>query len=201
VQFSSDYIFRGDLARPLTETDAPAPLSVYGHQKAALERDIPALCPRSLVIRLSWLYGPGGRTFMSLLPGLLATQGSLRVAAGKTGTCLYAPDAAQSVRQLLEHKQVGRFNLVNTGDTSWEEFARACLEEMDSLGLAPACRQIIEVPYGQLGANWNKRPRSSGLDTTKIAHALPPGLRHWREALKAFLHTQVALGDLTRAEL
>lgn len=187
VQFSSDYIFDGKTERPLRECDEAHPLSVYGHQKLTLEKSIPEVCPRSLVLRLSWLYGQGGRTFMSLLPDLFLKQETLRIASGKTGSCLYAPDAALWVRLLLENKATGLFNLVNSGCTSWEEFARTCLQSLQALDRRPACREIIETPYDQLGAHGAKRPRHSCLSTTKLASTLPPGPRPWQEALAAFL--------------
>ena len=187
VQYSSDYIFDGTANRPLTEVDAPSPLSVYGHQKADLEKLIPALCPRSLVLRLSWLYGIGGKTFMSRMPDLLATRTSLRTAAGKKGNCLYAADGTFWTKRLVETGRTGLFNLVNAGETSWEEFAKTCLRQMEFLGLAPVCQNIAEVPYEELGPGWRKRPRYSCLDTGKLAGALPPGPRPWREALGEFL--------------
>lgn len=190
VQFSSDYVFEGTLDRPLTEEDVPSPLSAYGRQKADIEGGILQRCPHSLVLRISWLYGAGGKTFMSMLPSLLASRESLRVASGKTGRCLYAPDAAAWTRLLLESPHTGLFNLVNGGDTSWERFAHACTAEMHAAGMNACCREIIEVPYTELGANWAKRPRHSSLDISKLARAFPPGPRPWREALAAFVRSE-----------
>jgi dTDP-4-dehydrorhamnose reductase len=187
VQYSSDYVFDGSEDKLLTESDVPDPLSVYGHQKAELEKLIPELCPRSLILRVSWLYGVGGKTFMSRIPELLAGQTSLRTAAGKKGCCLYAADGAYWTRQLVEAGRTGLFNLVNPGETSWEEFARTTLEQMTFLGLAPACKTIEEIPYEQLGPGWSKRPRFSCLDAKKIVGAFPPGPRPWREALGEYL--------------
>lgn len=187
VQFSSDYVFRGDENHLLAENDAPHPGSAYGRQKAELERHIPALCPRHLLIRLSWLYGPGGKTFMSRLPALLMGQDTLRIASGKRGRCLYAHDAAHWVARLIASGQTGLFNLANDGDASWEEFAHACLEKMRELHMNPRCRQIQEIPYDNLGPNWSKRPRWSCLDTGKLDAACPPGPRPWRDALTDFL--------------
>ena len=187
VQYSSDYVFDGSEDKLLTESDVPDPLSVYGHQKAELEKLIPELCPRSLIQRVSWLYGVGGKTFMSRIPELLAGQTSLRTAAGKKGCCLYAADGAYWTRQLVESGRTGLFNLVNPGETSWEEFARTTLEQMTFLGLAPACKTIEEIPYEQLGPGWSKRPRFSCLDAKKIVGAFPPGPRPWREALGEYL--------------
>jgi dTDP-4-dehydrorhamnose reductase len=187
VQYTSDYVFDGKADRLLTESDMPRPLSAYGQQKADLETIIPTLCPQALILRVSWLYGMGGKTFMSRMPDLLATQTTLRTAAGKSGCCLYAADGAFWTRRLVEAKRTGLFNLVNPGATSWEEFARTALAQLRGLGLHPACSSIVEVPYEQLGPGWSKRPRSSCLDTAKITAALPPGPRPWREALGEFL--------------
>jgi len=187
VQYSSDYVFAGHNDRLLTESDTPHPLSVYGRQKADLEQLIPTLCPRNLMLRISWLYGLGGKTFMSRLPDLLTDQTKLRTAAGKKGCCLYAADGAFWTRRLFESRCTGLFNLVNPGETSWEEFASITLEQLKFLGLDPACRDITEVPYQDLGPGWSKRPRYSCLDPAKLAAAIPPGPRPWREALGEFL--------------
>lgn len=187
VQYSSDYVFDGQTDRLFKESDIPRPLSAYARQKADLERIVPALCPRALLLRVSWLYGAGGKTFMSRMPDLLATQTVLRTAAGKKGCCLYAADGAFWTRLLVEAERTGLFNLVNPGETSWEEFARTALAQMKLLGLHPSCSSIEEVPYEQLGPGWSKRPRYSCLDTGKIAATFPPGPRPWREALGEFL--------------
>lgn len=187
VQYSSDYVFDGTSAQPLSESDPPSPLSVYGRQKADLEKLVPQACPRSLILRISWLYGLGGKTYMSKLPGLLSTQEALRTAAGKKGCCLYAGDGAFWTKRLAESGKTGLFNLVNSGETSWEEFAKICRAEMEFLGLAPVCRKIEEVPYEELGPGWRKRPRYSCLDTGKLSSLWPPGPRSWREALGRFL--------------
>ena len=187
VQYSSDYVFGGEDDQLLSESDAPHPISVYGRQKADLEQLIPSACPRSLILRVSWLYGLGGKTFMSRMPGLLMQQQSVRTAAGKKGCCLYAADGAFWTRQLIEARQTGLLNLVNRGETSWEEFAQVTLVQLNALGLAPTCRDIQTVPYEQLGPDWAKRPRHSCLDAGKLASVLPPGPRTWREALGEFL--------------
>jgi len=190
VQFSSDYIFSGDENRLLSEDDTPHPRSAYGRQKAVLEQTIPTLCPRSLLLRLSWLYGADGKTFMSQMPHLLATQKVLRVATGKQGRCLYVRDAASWIMRLVDAGNTGLFNLVNDGDTSWEEFAHVCLKEMHAFGFSPHCEQLEEIPYESLGSHWALRPRYSCLDTSRLRQVHPPGPRHWTEALTDFLHEQ-----------
>src|SRR6185436_14485550 len=63
VHVSSDYVFDGAASEPYPEDHATAPLSVYGASKLrgeerALEYD------GSLVVRASWLFGPGGPNFV-----------------------------------------------------------------------------------------------------------------------------------------
>lgn len=187
VHYSSDYVFGGYEDKFLAESDPAQPLSVYGRQKADLEKLVPEICPHHLILRVSWLYGLHGKTFMSRLPDLLQTREEIRSAAGKKGCCLYAADGAWWTRQLVESGRTGLFNLVNQGGTSWEEFARTMLAQMAFLGLSPACKTIEEVPYEQLGPGWSKRPRYSCLSSEKISDIFPPGPRPWREALGAFL--------------
>lgn len=187
VQYSSDYVFGGEDDRLLDEQDVPRPLSVYGRQKAELEKQIPVLCPGSLTLRVSWLYGVGGKTFMSRMPDLLGRETVLRTAAGKKGCCLYAADGAFWTRRLVEARQTGLLNMVNPGESSWEQFARSTLDQMEFLGLSPACREIEEVPFESLGPGWSRRPRYSCLDVAKLTRAHPPGPRPWREALGEFL--------------
>lgn len=187
VQFSSDYVLRGEREVLWTENAAPDPLSAYGHQKAEIERSVPLLCPRSLIIRLSWLYGRDGRTFLSLLPLLLLREKNVRVAAGKTGRCLYAPDAAYWVRLLATGGHTGLFHLANDGTMSWESFAARCLERWTTFGLEPACRNLVEVPFETLGPDWFKRPHHSALALDKISALLPPGPRRWTLALDDYL--------------
>jgi dTDP-4-dehydrorhamnose reductase len=58
VTFSSDLVFDGNRTAPYQESDAVAPLNVYGHSKAIAERWVLATHPCSLVIRTSAFFGP-----------------------------------------------------------------------------------------------------------------------------------------------
>jgi dTDP-4-dehydrorhamnose reductase len=60
VHFSSNFVFDGILDRPYTESDAPAPLSVYAASKLEGEQRVLDLLPHALVIRSSALFGDTG---------------------------------------------------------------------------------------------------------------------------------------------
>ena len=184
--FSSDYIFDGTGPHPYREIDPPNPGSVYARHKLALEQGM-ARFPDHLILRVSWVFGSRGRTFMSLLPGLLASRETLQVAAGKRGSCLYAGDAAEIALRLLERRASGLLNLVNTGETSWERFAHRCRERMQALGLPVRCTAIEEVPYRELPAlRGGNRPAVSTLDTTRLEAVAGP-IPTWERGLERFL--------------
>ena len=68
-------MFDGAARTPYREDAPTAPLSVYGESKLAGERRALG-CERSLVVRTSWLFGPGGASFVATI-GLRITRGAL----------------------------------------------------------------------------------------------------------------------------
>ena len=62
VHFGTDYVFGGDTGRttPYTETDCPAPQSVYAVSKLAGELIVRTAHRRHLVVRSCGLYGKAG---------------------------------------------------------------------------------------------------------------------------------------------
>ena len=61
VHFSTQYAFNGEPVgrAPYTIDDQPEPVNAYGKTKLAGERAVRDGCPRSYVIRTSWVYGSG----------------------------------------------------------------------------------------------------------------------------------------------
>lgn len=70
VAISTDYVFDGEKGSPYVESDAPNPLQTYGATKLAGEELVREACPRHYVVRPAWVYGPGGRNYLSRLPDL-----------------------------------------------------------------------------------------------------------------------------------
>ena len=66
VHFSTQYAFDGEpVGRlPYTIEDAPRPVNNYGRTKIAGEAAVRAACPRSFILRTSWVYGSGKNSFL-----------------------------------------------------------------------------------------------------------------------------------------
>ncbi len=193
VLFSSDYIFDGEKGAPYTETDPAVPRSVYARHKAALERETGGM-PGVLVARCAWIFGRGGATFMSRMPELMREREELTVAAGKRGSCLYAGYGARAIYSLLERGASGVVNLVHEGETAWEIFAEACLEEMRALKQEPRCRVIRPVPFQEMEMLKPGRPAYSVLATGRLRELLGEAPMPWREGLREFLRERVSSG-------
>jgi dTDP-4-dehydrorhamnose reductase len=187
VHVSTDYVFGLDAARttPLTETDPPGPVSVYGLSKLAGEYVARTLCPRHLVVRTCGLYGvwgsggKGGNFVETMLR--VAGQGKpLRVVVDQTCTPTYTADLADALAGLIRTGATGLYHCTSGGQMNWHEFAAAVFAE------AGVTADLTPITTEQFAAK-AARPKFSVLDNGKLAAAGVNPPRHWREALRAYL--------------
>lgn len=183
---SSDYVLDGRASAPYGELAVAAPLSEYGRQKALADAAVLAV-PGHLVIRVAWLFGRGGSTFMSRMPDLMAERPVLQVASGRTGSCLYMGLGADWMMELIRHEAEGMFNLVHPGAVTWEEFARYVLEAMKRRGTRTACRKIEVVPMAEMAVLQEPRPDYSVLSVEKLERTLGRRLEGWKEGAERYL--------------
>ena len=92
IAISTDYVFEGDSPVPYTEFDAPTGgHCVYGQSKWAAEQAVRTHCPNHIIARVSWLYGPGGSSFLDKMLSLAdGTREVLKVVERRPGTISHA---------------------------------------------------------------------------------------------------------------
>ncbi|MCL2520144.1 MAG: dTDP-4-dehydrorhamnose reductase [Spirochaetaceae bacterium] len=180
IHFSTDYLFDGLKEQPYNETDRPKPLNIYGHSKLLGERYLHKICPNSVTIRTSWLYGDGGNSFVhKILKQLDKPQ--INVVANQLGSPTYANSLAKVIPYLLESNLSGIFHYSAFGTTSWYNYA--C--EIMKLTSPNQLYKLTPINGRQL--TQAKRPFCSVLDKKKILKTLPIKINDWQSELTAFL--------------
>lgn len=123
VQVSTDYVFDGKAQAPYREDAPTAPLSVYGESKLAGERRALGY-ERSLVVRTSWLFGPGGASFVATMVGLIeAGRLPLRVVTDQQGCPTSTPSLARALLDLAAREASGIVHYQDREPVSWYAFA------------------------------------------------------------------------------
>jgi dTDP-4-dehydrorhamnose reductase len=126
VQVSTDYVFGGDARDPhvpYREDDAVGPRSVYGESKRLGEERALAH-DGSLVVRTSWLFGPGGPNFVTAITGQIDRGArTLRVVADQLGAPTYTPFLARALLDLAALPAAGVVHYRNREPVSWYSFA------------------------------------------------------------------------------
>ena len=184
VHISTDYVFDGNKNSPFTEGDSPNPLNVYGVSKLAGEFFVRRL-EKHYVIRVASLFGKagcmakGGGNFVKTMLHLAGTRDRIQVTSNIICSPTYTKDAAVRIRELLEEQYPsGIYHVTNSGFCSWYEFA---LEIFSQANLD----MKVEKKMEEKEVEGIERPLYSPLASEKT-----PPLRHWKEALKAYLQEE-----------
>jgi dTDP-4-dehydrorhamnose reductase len=189
VTISTDYVFDGAREGFYTQRDDPDPKSVYGVAKLRGERLAQAETARCVVVRTGWIFGAGGRNFLSRVPELLRGGDSLKAISDSWGTPTYAPHLAARLRELAALDLPGTYHVVNAGEgASFEDFARASAR-LARVGGEVNASQIEVVSMDSLKRP-APRPRNSRLRCLlSPAIGLKP-LPDWLDALSEFVRAQ-----------
>jgi dTDP-4-dehydrorhamnose reductase len=176
---STDYVFDGSATRPYGPSDPPAPLSVYGCSKLAGERAaLSAGDP--VIIRTSWLYGAGGKSFVETMVRLGRQQQRVNVVTDQRGRPTWTRTLANVIGDLLDADVRGNFHVSDGGPpVTWFDFAR---EIFACEGLS-----VEALPADSAGfARRARRPKYSVLDCSSTEEITGP-LPDWRDSLRAYL--------------
>lgn len=180
VHYSTDYIFGGKQDRPYRESDSPSPINEYGRSKLAGESFIRALCPRHLIIRTSWLYGPGKPNFVTRLLEKAEQETKLKVVSDQTGSPTYSVDLAEMTRTLVTLDRTGIYHVTNSGSCTRFAFAN---EVMRLAGTGIVVEETSSDNYPTAAA----RPSYSVLDNMRLKLENIELLRSWQQALSDFV--------------
>ncbi|HKS10602.1 MAG TPA: sugar nucleotide-binding protein, partial [Pyrinomonadaceae bacterium] len=137
---------------------------------------------RTIVVRSGYIFGPGGRNFLSTVVDRAKRGEKLKVITDSWGTPTYARDLAVRLRELVELDLPGIFHVVSAGEgATFETFTREALKlsRCEPALIEPVSMNSLSRPAS--------RPRNSKMKCLlSEAIGLPP-LPHWQEGLAHFV--------------
>ena len=181
VHISSDYVFDGRAERPYQENDPTGPMSVYGESKLQGEKEA-LRYDKSLVLRASWLFGPGGPNFVATIRRLLLEgRLPLRVVDDQVGCPTYTPFLARAIWRLAAMDDAtGIWHYRNRDAVSWHGFAKEIAAKVaPNAEVLPVSTEEFPRPA--------PRPAWSVLDVKTYESATGRRVEPWDLGLEAYL--------------
>ena len=186
IAIGTDYVFAGDLDRPYHEWDRPDPRTVYGRSKLAGEWAVARHCPDHTILRIAWLYGPGGPSFVHTMLGLGSQPGPpLQVVNDQIGNPTSTDVVADAIRRLLDQPVPGIVHATCEGEATWYDFTRAIF-------LMRGLARPIEPCTSDVYRRPAPRPANSRLQKRVWGLSGMPALPGWQEALERFFREHPA---------
>jgi dTDP-4-dehydrorhamnose reductase len=192
IHLSTDYVFNGEKNTHLsyTEDEKTEPINIYGKSKLAGERKIKENLEEYFILRTAWLYGRGGKNFVSTMLKLFKEKEEIKVVSDQWGSPTYTVDLAEVILKMINNDSAkfGIYHFTNEGVTNWYEFAREIYRKSKKLGIIDSNKEVeirgIETKEYPTPA---QRPKWSWLSKEKIKRELNLEIRNWEDALTDFL--------------
>lgn len=184
---STDYVFSGEPPREpwaWSETDIPRPRTVYGASKFAGEQMIQMLLPEAVIIRIAWLYGAGGPSFVHTMAKLGAQEGApLKVVNDQRGNPTSTKTVADVIKFLMTKSDVsGIVHGTCEDQCTWYDLT---VELFRLLGLK---REVVPCTTEEFSRP-APRPHNSALKKS-VLNLLGYRTPKWQDALAEFVKTE-----------
>ena len=200
IHYSTDYVFNGSGTVPWQESDATAPLNVYGQSKLEGELRVQAACTRHLIFRTSWVYAVHGNNFVKTMLKLAQERQRLTVIndqwGAPTGAELIASVTASSIQKVSGNSNLdanqgalaGIYHLVASGETNWHAYASHVISQAKTLrpDMPWSVQDIAPVPSTAF-VTAAQRPHNSRLNNNKLQTAFGISLPDWQQGVDCML--------------
>jgi dTDP-4-dehydrorhamnose reductase len=181
VHYSTDYVFDGLKSEAYLEDDAPNPRSVYGKSKLLGESLIRRHCPKHMILRTSWLFGPNGPNFLRTIIGAAKKGAPLRVVHDQKGSPTYSRDLAEWTLKMIDAGCRSTYHVTNSGACTWFELASKAVEWAGIEGVSITPVSTSEFPRPA------PRPANSVLANARLIQDGLPPMRSWQIAAREYI--------------
>ena len=187
IAVSTDDVFSGEPPQePWAggEGDLPRPRTVYGESKLAGERMVTMLLPEAVVLRIAWLYGAGGPSFVHTMAKLGAQEGApLKVVNDQRGNPTSAKVVADAVKFIISSPELrGIVHCTCENQCSWYDLT---VELFRLLGLK---REVVPCTTSEFPRP-APRPKNSALKKG-VLNVLGYRTADWKQALEDFVREE-----------
>ena len=186
LHVSTDYVFDGAGAAPLTEVATPAPLNAYGRTKLLGEQAIQSSGCRYAILRTSWVFSPQGNNFALTMLRLSEERTELNIVNDQIGGPTPAAGLAQTLITMAQRMQDGAtgglYHYAGEPWVSWYDFAEEIFRQAHrEVSLKAVGSDAFPTPA--------KRPLNTRLDCSRIEADFGIRRPNWKAAIEHVINT------------
>jgi dTDP-4-dehydrorhamnose reductase len=187
LYISTDYVFDGESSEDYDEVAPVRPINHYGRSKLAGERFAAQICPRTYIVRTSWLIGHHPNAYVERVLKAAQRDGVVRMAVDQIESPTYTGDLTQAIGTLVETGAYGYYNVTSLGACTRVEFARFVLEQ------AGRSEPVETMDVSQI-KRIARRPNRTVLDCRLFQLLTGQTLPDWRDGIRAYFARELASG-------
>jgi dTDP-4-dehydrorhamnose reductase len=194
VHFSTDYVFDGEGRQSYCENHPAHPLNTYGLSKLAGERAVLDSDATHLVLRVSWVFGRIGKSFVDNVLRWAAI-GEIRVVDDQRSVPCDAVGLAmatiEATQKLIADPHLGGLYHFAMGATvSRHRYAEIIVEHASRLGIISSV-PVVAVTSDAFDTA-AQRPTNSSICGSKFSDQFKIDPGDWQDGLEAYLSSLVS---------
>ena len=192
VHISTDFVYFGDVHRPLVETDKTGPRSVYGHSKLAGEMSVLEAHTTAVIIRTGYIFGQHGANLIDKIANGIRAGYNMPFVTDQWITPTGTPLLAEACLRFLTSDLSGIYHVTQGGGCSAFEMASFIAEHVNGTGTITSTtldewEPVQSARCEAVGRILAKRPIYSVLNTLKVQSNLGIKPLSWQDALRVHL--------------
>jgi dTDP-4-dehydrorhamnose reductase len=192
VHISTDFVYPGDIHRPLIESDTTGPKSVYGQSKLDGETAVLQNCPNAVVIRTGYIFGHHGPNLIDKIATGIKAGYNMPFVTDQWITPTGTPLLADACLRFCEADVSGVYHVTQAGGCSTYEMAMFIAQQTAGAGSVTsttldAWEPIQSARCEAVGRQLAKRPVYSVLNTDKYSNFANLEPVSWEAAIRSHL--------------